>query len=269
MRIEAYPQIKQALAESAAGKSLKKTYRWQQFRTDESNKKWREALGATGQVFTHGDLFYHIGEVFLKFENGKFTPEEQETFLYGLAVHDIGEAIIDGKGVGDIGAYMKKASDEKREVKIAYKATESLKLPDELKAKLLDSYKKVVEGEDPKLHRAFKALEKTEYILTAMKVYQNGKRMRKQGKRPLKYEAALVGRVLVFDLAKDLDVYIPEYPNSIGRMLKHAVPLIDEMFAYSRPWLETNTEWRGKPVDGKALAEAFSLKWEAFKNRKF
>lgn len=265
MRLEAYPQIKSALAESAAGKSLQKILRWTQFRTNESKKKWREAVGATGQVLTHSDLFYHHGPSFLKRENGRFTNSEQVTFLFGLSLHDIGESTNFESSIGDVGAYMKTSADEKREFKIAHLAIDSLNLPEETKLKLHDSYKKVVEGEDPKLHHAFKALEKTEYVLTAMKVYQNGKRMRAEGKRPLKYEAALVGRVLVYDLTKVLDVYAPAYPNSIGLLFKNAAPLIDEMFTYSLPWLEANTEWRGKAVDHKALAETFKTKWEAFK----
>lgn len=265
MRLEIYPQIKRALAESEAGKSLAKTSRWTQFRTNESNRKWREAIGATGQVLTHSDLFYHIAEKFLDCEGDRFTPEEQETFLYGIAVHDIGEAIINGKGVGDIGAYKKTGADEKKEAKIAYKAIDMLDLPQGIKDKLLDSYKQVVEGENPELHNAFKALEKTEYVLTAIKVFQNGKRLKNEGKHRLKYEDALVGRVLVYDLAKVLNVYAPEYPNSIGIMFRNAAPLVDEMFAATLPWLETNTSWMDKTVDHPTLAKSFKERWEEFK----
>lgn len=270
MSVEAYPQIKQALTESGAGKSLKKIYRWQQFRTNESNKKWREALGATGQVLTHLDLFYHLGSHFSNCEDGRFTTDERETFLFGLTLHDIGESTNFDLSVGDIGAYMKTSADEKKEFKIAHIAIDSLGLPQEVKSKLHDSFRDVIEGKNPKLHNAFKALEKTEYVLTAMKVYQNGKRMRELGKKPLRHEAPLVGRVLVYDLAKVLDVYAPAYPASIGMLFSRTESLIDEMFAYSRSWLETALEWRGKPTDHPALAKEFEEKWNAFKakNRK-
>lgn len=275
MQLERYQEIKSALAASDAGKSLAQTYRWGQFRNGESNKKWVDAIGMSAQVFSHGDLFYHLGETFLRYEDGRFTPEEQQTFLLGIAVHDIGEAKVDGtKYVGDVSAQHKTAKDEKKEVKVAYKAIDSLDVDDEFKARLLDAYKKVVEGGDPKLNFAFKALEKIEYIITAMKVYENGKIMESRGKRRIKNEDPLVGRVLVIDLGgKGLDMYIPQFPNSLGRLFKENAALIDEMFAATLPWLETHDSWgedpvthKPKPVDHKALADAFRVKWEAFKN---
>lgn len=266
MQLERYQEIKDALRNSEAGASLAQTYRWGQFRNGESNNKWVDAIGMSAQVFTHGDLFFHLGETFLRYEDGRFTREEQQTFLMGIAVHDIGEAKINGRGVGDVSAQVKTAKDEKREVKMAYKAIDSLELPDDLKEKLLDSYKKVVEGGDPKLNFAFKALEKIEYIITAMKVYENGKIMRSHGKRRIKYEDALIGRVLAIDLGgKGLDMYIPQFPNSLGRMFKQQSALIDEMFAATLPWMNSNDSWSDKPVDHKGLAEAFRVKWENFK----
>ena len=68
-------------------------------------------------------------------------------------------------------------------------------------------------------------------------------------------------------LTKVLDVYAPQYPDSIGKFFLDNAWVIDDMFAHSLPWLETHDEWNGKEVDHKALAAVFRAKWEDFKNR--
>ncbi|HJY98141.1 MAG TPA: hypothetical protein VJ227_00295 [Patescibacteria group bacterium] len=259
-----FPLFVAALGASEAGESLKNTYRWAQFRTTESNEDWIKYLGKTGQVFSHGILFFNYMKWFIAKENGRFTPEETETLLWGVAPHDTGEAKITGSVfVGDKSAQVKTAMDEKKETKVAYRVISLLGVPEEMRERLLEGYKKVVEGEDPKLHRAFKALEKSEYVFTAMKVYSNIKKF--GNGEVLGLAAPMIGRVLVIDLAKVIDVYAPEYPNSIGRFFKENHCVIDDMFAYSLPWLNANAEWMGKPVDHKGLASAFAQKWEAFK----
>lgn len=268
MSSEYFPKFKEALKNSEAGTSLLNTYRWEShFRTNESNETWRDVFGATGQVFTHSVLFYHLSEWFLQKEKGRFTPEKEELFLYGTGPHDTGEAKLNGRGVGDISAQVKTEEDEKQESKMAKRVIKSLKIPEAMKEKLKYGYDQVVNGKNAELHQAFKALEKTEYVLTAMKVFQNNRKLETQGRNRLdpEMEKALVGRVLVFDLAKVLTVYAPAYPKSIGETIKCAVPLIDTMFEFSLDWLNSNSEWKGKEVDHKKLADEFKIKWEAFK----
>lgn len=269
MRIEAV-QFFDALEASEAGASLKNTYRWKEhFHTDETPEQWHAIFGATGQVFTHSKLFYGLMEQMVAAENGRFTPPKQDTLLNGTAPHDTGEAKINGKGIGDISAQDKTDADEKKEVVIARRVINSLNLPATSRTRLLEGYNQVVVGRDPELNLPFKALEKSEYVLTAMKVYQNCEKLKRQGLPALKLEQALVGRVLVKDLAKVLDVYIPQFPRSIGAIFKAGAPLIDEMFAYSLPWLMSNDTWKGKPEDHPRLAAEFKTKWEAFKKNKF
>lgn len=268
MSAEFFPKFINALEKSEAGASLKTTYRWaEHFRTSETDEDWRNIFGATGRVFSHSILFFKLMEQMVARENGRFIAEKQETLLYGTAPHDAGEAKINGMGVGDISAQDKTEADEKKEVVIARRVINSLELPAELKSKLLSSYYQVVVGRDQELYEAFKALEKSEYVLTAMKVYQNCKKLMKEGRPGLALEEALVGRVLVKDLTKVLDVYAPRFPNSIGVIFKTGAPLIDEMFAYSLPWLQTHDTWKGKPEDHLKLASEFRTKWETFKNK--
>lgn len=256
-----------AFANTEAGKSLQNIYRWKQFRTDEPDNVWVEYLGETANDFSHGILMYNTGVVFLNYEDGRFIPEKQKIFLMGLIGHDWGEAIINGEGVGDVGAYAKTGAIENKESDMARKAIASINIDKKTKKELVSAYEQVVEGKDPELQYAFKALEKTEYVITAMKLYQTCKKLRERGKTGIKQEEAFVGRVLVFDLPKVLDEYAPCYPNSIGRLLKNSAALIDEMFAYSLPWLMENKFWRGKEVDHAVKAEEFRTKWEAFKSR--
>lgn len=266
MKTEIFARVNSAISQSEAGESLKSTYRWSQFRTNnESNELWRQLFGATGVVFSHGEMFYHLMEWMIKKE-GNFTNREAATLLYGTSVHDIGEAIIKGKGIGDKAAFYKTRSDEKKEIKIARIAIASLKLPKRLKTNLLKGYEQTVVGENPKLHFAFKALEKTEYVFTVMKVYQNNKKLKDKGLPQMTHLEPMIGRVLIFDLAKVLDLYAPKFPNSIGAALHSAEPLIDEMFEFSLPWLSKHNEWQGIQYDHKAIADSFRTKWESFKN---
>lgn len=270
MERDYFPNFTDALASSEAGASLKETFRWTtQFRTTETDETWINVFGATGQVFSHSVLFYHLSQYFLEKEKGRFTEEQEEIFLYGVGPHDTGEAKINGKGVGDVSAILKTQSDEKKESQMAKKVIAGLKLPEELRIKLLHGYNQVINGKDPDLHQFFKAIEKSEYVITAMKVYQNNRRLESQGRPRLDpyMEKALVGRVLVIDLAKVLDVYAPVYPNSIGAFFRNSEALIDTMLEFSMPFLSENKFWMGKDVNHQELADAFVKKWEAFKSK--
>ncbi len=267
MHKEIYAEIKNALANSEAGISLQNTLRWSEYRNGETEREWIVKVGITGQDFLHTMvLMPGIAKAFLEHEGDRFTPAEKETLSYGIVSHDWGEAKINGRGVGDVSAMIKSMKDEKVESWVARRVITSLDLPENIKGKLLDGYAQVVEGGNPKLYDAFKALERSEYVITAMKAYVNCKRLNALGKPGIKNEEALVGRVLIINLAKVLDEHVPNYPNSIGLMFKRVAPLIDDMFAHSLPWLSENPEWQGKRVDHKALAEAFMVKWEAFKS---
>ncbi len=265
MRVEHYQSILNTFQGTEAGRSLQNIFRWSTFRNGESDQLWSEALGATANDFTHGQLMYGIARSFLRHEPDRFTTEQQQTFLNGVICHDWGEAIINGNGVGDVSAQTKTDMVEKEESVIARLAINALNLPSATKLQLLTGYVDVVEGLDPQLHHAFKALEKSEYVITAMKLYQNCRRMNKNGKVGIDQEIPMIGRVLVIDLGKVLDLYAPTYLRSLGVLFYTAAPLIDEMFAYVHPWLLESKEWGGKPVDHATLAKNFSAKWSAFK----
>lgn len=264
MRIENYSKIKEALSSSPAGESLKSIYRWSGngFRNGESDNDWTRILGATAQDFTHGEMMYHIARDFSEREF-IFTNKQEETFLNGVIGHDWGEAIIDKNGIGDISSQVKTTAHENQEYLVFKNVIKSLKLGRSIKKDLVDGYEQTVVGGDPVLNHAFKALETTEYVITAMKAFQNCKK----NDINLPTLAPLVGRVLTINLSKILDNYVDKYKYSIGLLFKNSAKLIDEMYEFSRPWLIANMEWYEKAVDHPALAVAFEEKWNNFKTK--
>lgn len=265
IKLAEYSEVMMALSESEAGESLKNTHRWSGFRTDETNEEWRAMLGATEQDYSHGILNYQIARIFVELEGSRFTDEQKETFLWGALCHDWGEAILNGEGVGDVSSQLKTSDDERGESVIFRRVIESLDLPDETKAKLLNGYEQVVEGGDSDLQLAFKALEKSEYVMTVIKVFQNSQKLLAGGKTGPALEIPMEARVIVINLATVLDKYAYKYPESIGRYFYNMSETVDEMFESCLPWLMTTTEWDGKVVDHADLANELWTKWNTFK----
>lgn len=263
--LETFSAIMEAFGRSEAGQSLKEIIRWSALRLDESDEVFTKRLGVTSIDFKHGMLMYHIARTFLKYEPHRFSQEEQNIFLHGILNHDWGEAVINGEGIGDINAHFKTADNEKVESRMARIAIASLELPEEIKNALLMGYEQVVEGKHPQLQHAFKGLEKAEYVMTAMKVYQNNKRAKAAGEPILKNEEPLIGRVLVIELTKLLREYAPVYPDSIGMYLYNCRDLLEEMFEFSKPWLLTHDAWMGKLVDHPRLVAELTEEWDKFK----
>lgn len=264
--IHSYGEIYNAFVKSEAAESLKTIYRWSTFRDGETDKEWVDALGPTANDFSHGFEMSQLAVEFLVHEKGRFTKAQQEKFILGLLVHDWGEPILKGvESVGDVSAQIKTEEHEKKESLVARYVINSLDLDQSLKEEMITAYHDVVEGGDPELNRYFKALETSEYVITAMHVHLHGEYMRKMGKSGIKNEAPMVGRVLVINLAKILETYAKDYPMSIGSYFKSAHDDINNMFRRSIPWLNSTKEWNGKQVDHKALAEDFKKIWGEFK----
>lgn len=252
-------EIFSAIEKSPAGASLRETVRWDRFRdASESREYWKEILGDTAIVFSHMQLFSRLTYKFLENEFEHFTDHEKEILFLSSTVHDIGEAKIKGDGVGDIADPFKTSAQEKIEWKIARKAINQLNIDGELKKRLWDSYEKVIIGKDSKLHLAFKALEKYEYFLTAMNVFNNVSERYKQNLPGIVNAKKLVGRVLTADFPKLLENYVPHFPSSIESDIKYVYPLIDEAFSFSTP-----LNWA---TEEEALQfESARISWENWK----
>lgn len=251
-------EIFSAVKKHPAGDSLKKTERFSGFREDESNEVWREVLGASANTLEHSQLFTGVVSAFLSDEGDRYSTEERIKLVLGAAVHDFGEASINGDGVGDVAWYLKTDETDKEEAEIAHRVISELDVPDELKEDLHTAYKEVVEGENEKLHFAYNALEKAEYFMTAMKVYQNCRKREKIGKPILRNEKDFVGRVIVNDLQNNIDTYVEHFPDSIALYMVGMISTIDEAYAFTKPHLQSLEDY-GEKIN------KFEKTWAEFK----
>lgn len=211
--------IQQAIRTSAVGEKLATIERWQRFRSDETSEQWLELLGPTAVVLTHQEYFVQFVQQWVsELEELSLTQ-----FVLGASVHDLGEAEL-----GDIASPDKTASDEAQEVDLAVEAIRSLPLEKEQIRELIESYQTVVKGDNPALHYLFKSLEKTEYLDTAIHVFEQLNSGRAMEKGWL-----MIARVLAFDLPKVL-TYAQALPNVVGKYLQSKTAQIDLMFAQSQ-----------------------------------
>ena len=159
----------------SVGQSLKDTLRWTYFREDESEAFWRENIGFAADTYSHMRVFYALGVNFVEAEGNFFTPNEARMFLLGVLCHDFGEGEIGGDHQGDIAWFSKDSSHEEKEQFIARAIISALDIDEDLKDEMVAAYNAVVVGEDKKLNQAFRALEVTEYVITALKIFQKAK----------------------------------------------------------------------------------------------
>jgi hypothetical protein len=258
-RVNKYPvgEIFSAVKRHPAGDSLKNTERYSGFRADESTRVWREILGASANSLEHSELFTRLTVLFIRDEGDKFTQGEKRMLILGASVHDFGEAILDGEGVGDIVWNSKTDETEKEEAEMAHRVISELEITDDLKDELHIAYQEVVEGENTKLHSAFKALEKAEYFMTGMKVFQTSRKREEKGRPLMENEKDIVGKIIVNNINNNLYIYEGEYPNSIGKYMERMIPVVDKAYAFTKSHVKTIDDYEGK-------IERFEEIWENF-----
>lgn len=211
-------QIQQAIRNSQTGLKLEKIERWQKFRTEESAVDWIDLLGPTAVVLTHQEHFLKFALLWVKnLEEQKFRQ-----FILATTVHDLGEAKL-----GDIANPDKTTIDEANEVDFALEAILSLPLEHPLIQELITAYLEVVRGDNESLHYLFKALERTEYLDTAIHLFKKLSEGNSMEKGWL-----MIARVLAFDLPKVIK-YAETLPNIVGEYLIANQELINRMFQES------------------------------------
>lgn len=198
------------------GDRLGSIERWSKFRDGQTTQEWLELLGPTAVVLSHQEHFVRVAEAILNNHSG-LSEEELAKFYLAVAVHDIGEA-----AVGDIAAPDKTAKDEKRESRGALKLIAALP-ESELVA---EAYTEVVAGDNAVLHALFRAIERTEYLLTAIHLFEQ---LQKQPEHPAKLWL-MVARVLSFDLPKVIG-HAQMFPATIGEYLLARREIISRMLA--------------------------------------
>lgn len=222
-------KVQQAIKDSIIGTQLSTIERWHKFRSGETLADWIDLLGPTAVVLTHQEYFVQFVKFWVKnLEELKFRQ-----LLLASSVHDLGEAKL-----GDIASPDKTIIDEKNEVNFAIEAILFLPLDNSLVQELIDAYHEVVKGDNESLHYIFKALERTEYLDTAIHLFDKlsqGKTMEKGW--------LMIARVLAFDFPKVLK-YAEALPNIIGEYLNTYHDQISAMFEQSQtavtPDFETN-----------------------------
>jgi hypothetical protein len=241
------------------GDSLKKTLRWTNFKTDETDNDWRQFLGSASNSLSHSKFFAKLAESFCRAEGENFSRKEKILFINGCTVHDLGEGEINGQSVGDISWILKTEENEKEENKIALHIINALNLDEREKKNLEEGYLQTVVGENKKLSRAFRALEKTEYVITALKLFGKERTRNRLGLRPgVKMADDLIAKVIVNNLSEVLTKYAPDYPNSIGELIRSMAPLIDLAFEETLPHLKSIGNHEEKIAD-------FQKNWNEFK----
>lgn len=220
-------QIQSAIRKSPLGEKLSQIERWQRFRTQETTQEWLDLLGPTAVVLSHQEYFV---DFVILLTNG-LSENERRQLVLATSVHDLGEAQI-----GDIASPDKKLSDEIIEIDFALKAILSLPLGHELIEELVSSYEAAIRGDDEVLHLLFKALEKTEYLDTAIHVYQS-----LEGGKTMEKGWTMISRVLALDLPQII-FYAEALPNIVGQFLLAHVDVIDEMFNQSEKFVTKDIE---------------------------
>jgi hypothetical protein len=97
---------------------LETTIRYARFVETETIEEWVSLLGQDVLSLTHPDATLEIAERFVEFHDESQLPfsEEDQTLLFTSAlVHDFGELILEGEGVGDVTFEDHAASHEKVE----------------------------------------------------------------------------------------------------------------------------------------------------------
>jgi hypothetical protein len=211
-------EIRQIIRNSTVGEKLSKIERWSRFRTNELREDWLALLGPTAVVLTHQE---HFVDFVMNWSNS-LDFEMLEMLLLAGSIHDIGEA-----SVGDIANPDKTPEGEADEFIQAIVLLKQLGFEYQIEMKLGEAYQQVVVGENQTLHFIFMALERTEYLDTAIHLFNALKKGQAMEKGYY-----MIARILAFDLPKILE-YAAQLPNIVGDYLKEFSATIDIMFSES------------------------------------
>jgi len=210
--------IRGTIRSSEFATQLAEMERWTGFQDKETREEWLDLLGPTAIVLSHQEHFTDFVE-----KGGQSIEKEiLSILLLASAIHDMGEI-----KVGDIPASEKTTADEEIESVAAIAIINLLELDLENLALLEFAYKEAIAGENAVLNFLFKAFEKTEYLDTAIHVFQK----LNEGLE-MTHGKFLIARVLAINLPQILS-FAEQLPNSIGEYLMANQELITNMFDFS------------------------------------
>lgn len=203
---------------------LSSLLRYRRFMEGETLQDWVDLLGPDVVGFTHPDVTAAITHSFVEYNSDhglKLLPEERGLLLTTPWVHDWGELIIEGTGIGDVTFEQKTTTAEHVEYQVFDLVMEDIE-KGSAKEWLQRAYYEVAMKRDTKLGRMFNAVERLGYLLTAKRAFEGINRTRIRNWR------GLVGNVLSNQIEKLLE-YRREYPY-VHYILQSSSEIITRMF---------------------------------------
>lgn len=152
---------------------LTNNVRYDGFRNDESIDEWISLLGPDVRFLTHPQESARVAYDFVSTHHAYGLPigNSLRNRLYIAPwIHDFGELIVEGEGVGDVQFDKKTEDDEKEEIKIFCKIVDDY-AADEEGASLKAVYRDIVMDPYSPLGRQFKLIERVGYVETAIRAY--------------------------------------------------------------------------------------------------
>ena len=212
---------------------LGSTPRYERYMTGESIPDWVSLLGPDVLLLTHGEATAEITDSFILYNENHgvtLTFEEETQLRLTPYLHDWGEIIIEGEGVGsdsigvgDLTFDDKNAANEAVEGTIFNKVISEI--PDEeVKEAFHIAYQEVAMKRDTKLGLMFNAIERLGYLQTAINAFVGNE----EGKR-IKNWKGLAGNVVSNQISALLH-YAKEYPY-VKKFLDDEASAIDAIFA--------------------------------------
>lgn len=236
---------------------LSSSVRYERYRTTESLQRWVDLLGPDVLALTHPHATSRITEDFIAFNssNGITLSEDQKTLLSLTPwVHDLGELILDGDGVGDISYEFKTDEHEKKEVIIFQRVISDLS--DRVSKTSMDiAYREIAMSRETLLGRMFNAIERIGYLSTAMRAF-----IGVDGERIVNWKG-LVGNVLSNQI-EPLLAYSNEYPY-VKYVLENNKQLISQMLAAVLEG-DVPMDKDSKPSYDPAKVQKSAVPWRSF-----
>lgn len=205
-------------------KQLRNSLRYERYIVDETAKEWESLLGKDVIAISHPQATVEIAERFIAFhsENQLLITEEEQYLLYTAShIHDFGELILDGQGVGDITFEEHQSTHIQVEETIFDRLLKNLTNCPE-KTLITSAYYDVAMNKTSKLGEIFNAIERIGYLETGLRAFAGT-----YGKRIKNWEG-LVGNVLsnqIIALLKYTEKYV-----YIDYLLQENKQLISQAF---------------------------------------
>lgn len=231
---------------------LSTTLRYDRFRIAENPDQWRFLLGPDVVLLTHPQVVAQIAEDFVAYEGITLSDEEKVLFSIAPWIHDLGELIIEGDGIGDISFDQKTDAHEIKEFAVFNTVLNAIPEGDK-KEIIKRSYQEIVMNRDSRLGRMFNAVERIGYLQTAIRAYTGIEGQRIQNWK------GLVANVLSNQIIPLLN-YCTEFPYATYILFGHRAT-IDAMFKETEG--EVPSDNTGKPSYESGKLQKANLAWKS------